>query len=191
MNRRAFLLSCATALAFSATLSGCATAYKPAPPAFHEALQEVYRLDAGDRLRVTVFEQTDLTNTYSVDKAGYIAFSLVGSVPARGRTLKEVEAGIANKLAQGYIRNPDVSVEVDRYRPFFIMGEVGTPGQYTYVPGLTVQNAIAIAGGYTARAQQADVDMTRQINGKVMTGRVPITDPILPGDTIYLRERMF
>jgi polysaccharide export outer membrane protein len=71
------------------------------------------------------------------------------------------------------------------------MGEVGTPGQYTYVPGMTVQNTIAVAGGYTARAHQADVDVTRQINGKVMTGRVPITDPILPGDTIYLRERMF
>jgi polysaccharide export outer membrane protein len=191
MNWRVFFSFCVTAVALSGILSGCATAYKPAPPAFHEALQEVYRLDAGDRLRITVFEQTDLTNTYSVDKAGYIAFPLVGSVAARGRTIKEIESGIAHKLAQGYIRNPDVSVEVDRYRPFFIMGEVGTPGQYTYVPGLTVQNAIAIAGGYTARAYQADVDVTRQINGKVMTGRVPITDPILPGDTIYLRERMF
>ena len=70
-------------------------------------------------------------------------------------------------------------------------GEVGAPGQYTYVPGMTVQNAIAIAGGYSARAEQKDADVTRQINGKVMTGRVPITDPILPGDTIYLRERLF
>lgn len=193
MNRRSFLVSFlkAGAVASVAVLAGCATAYQPAPPAFHEALQEVYRLDAGDRLRITVFEQEDLTNTYSVDKAGYIAFPLVGSVAARGRTLKEVEAGIAHKLSRGYIRNPDVSVEVDRYRPFFIMGEVGAPGQYTYVPGMTVQNAIAIAGGYSARAEQKDADVTRQINGKVMTGRVPITDPILPGDTIYLRERLF
>ncbi|MGI9355431.1 MAG: polysaccharide biosynthesis/export family protein, partial [Rhizobiaceae bacterium] len=90
-----------------------------------------------------------------------------------------------------FIRNPDVSGEVERYRPFFIMGEVSTSGQYTYVPGMTVQNAIAIAGGYTARANQESVDITRQINGKVLTGRVPITDPILPSDTIHIRERIF
>lgn len=190
MNRRVFLASCVSTMVVAGALSGCASAYRPAPPAFHDALQEVYRLDAGDRLRITVFEQDDLTNTYSVDKAGYIAFPLVGSVAARGRTIKEVEAGIAHQLAQGYIRDPDVSVEVDRYRPFFIMGEVGSPGQYTYVPGMTVQNAIAIAGGFSARANQADADITRHINGKVLTGRVPITDPILPGDTIYLRERL-
>lgn len=190
MIRRAFLVSSLATLAVGAALSGCATGYYPAPPAFHDILQQPYRLDAGDRLRVTVFEQDDLSNTYLVDKAGYIAFPLVGSVPARGRTIKEIEADLAGRLAQGYIRNPDVSVEVDRYRPFFIMGEVVTGGQYTYVPGMTVQNAIAIAGGYTPRAYQANVDITRQINGKVITGRVPITDPILPGDTIYLRERL-
>lgn len=172
-------------------MSGCATSYNPAPAAFHEAIQRPYHLDAGDRLRVTVFEQADLTNTYVVDKAGYIAFPLVGAVAARGRTIKQIEAAIAQKLAKGFLRDPDVSVEVDRYRPFFIMGEVGTPGQYTYVPGMTVQNAIAIAGGYSPRAFQNNADITRQINGKVMTGRVPISDPILPGDTIYLRERLF
>lgn len=138
-----------------------------------------------------MFEQTDLTNTYEVDKAGYIAFPLVGSVAARGHSIKEIEGAIAQRLAQGFIRNPDVSVEVDRYRPFFIMGEVSNSGQYTYVPGMTVQNAIAISGGYSARAFQSDADITRQINGKIMTGRVPITDPILPGDTIYVRERLF
>ena len=191
MNRRKFLISCVSTVALASTVTGCATAYRPAPPAFHEILQQPYRLDAGDRLRVTVFEQIDLTNTYTVDKAGYIAFPLVGAVPARGQTIKEIEANIADKLSEGFIRNPDVSVEIDRYRPFFIMGEVTTAGQYTYVPGMTVQNAIAIAGGYTARAEQKSVDITRQINGKVMTGRVPITDPILPGDTIFLRERLF
>ena len=128
MNRRAFLVSCVSTAVLAGSLSGCATAYRPAPPAFHEILQQPYRLDAGDRLRVTVFEQADLTNTYIVDKAGYIAFPLVGAVAARGRTIKEVEAGIAEKLARGFIRNPDVSVEVDRYRPFFIMGEVGNAG---------------------------------------------------------------
>ena len=189
MQRRSFLR--ATLVLATAAATGCAAAYKPAPPAFSKALQAPYRLDAGDRLRITVFEQDDLTNTYTVDKAGYIAFPLVGSVGARGHTIKEIEASIAGKLAQGYIRDPDVSVEVDRYRPFFIMGEVGTAGQYTYVPGMTVQNAVAIAGGFSARGEQGSVDVTRQINGKVLTGRVPISDPILPGDTIYVRERLF
>ncbi len=142
-------------------------------------------------MRVTVFEQDELTNTYTVDKAGYIAFPLVGSVAARGRTIKEIEGDIASKLSEGFIRSPDVSVEVDRYRPIFVMGEVGTSGQYTYVPGMTVQNAIAVAGGFSPRAYQTDVDITRQINGKVLTGRVPITDPLMPSDTIFVRERLF
>lgn len=172
------------------TLSGCAT-YQPVDEAFHQVLTQPYLLDAGDSVRVTVFEQAALTNSYSVDKAGFIAFPLVGSVAARGKTPKQIEAVIASKLKNGFIRNPDVSVEIDRYRPFFVMGEVGTAGQYVYVPGMTVQNAIAIAGGFSARANQANADITRQINGKVINGRVPISDPIMPGDTIYIRERLF
>lgn len=171
-------------------LSGCAT-YQPVDEAFHKVLTQPYLLDSGDSVRVTVFEQTDLTNSFSVDKAGYIAFPLVGSVEARGRTPKQIEADIAAKLRNGFLRDPDVSVEIDRYRPFFIMGEVGTAGQYVYVPGMTVQNAIAIAGGFSPRATQASADITRQINGKVINGRVPLSDPIMPGDTIYIRERLF
>ncbi len=148
-------------------------------------------LGAGDRVRVTVFEQASLTNSYAVDQSGYISFPLVGAVPARGQTTKQVEKTLAEKLRQGYLRDPDVSVEVDQYRPIFVMGEVGAAGQYAYVPGLTVQKAVATAGGYTPRANQSDVDVTRDINGKVMTGRVPISDPLLPGDTIYIRERLF
>ncbi len=188
MDRRQ-LFKGAMAVALTTSLAGCAS-YRPANPAFYKILNAPYALDSGDRLRITVFEQDGLTNTYLVDKAGYIAFPLVGSVPARGKTLKQLEATIAGELTQGYIRNPDVSVEVDRYRPFFILGEVGTSGQYTYVPGMTAQNAIAIAGGFTARALQSKVDVTRSINGKVITGRIPITAPIMPGDTIYVRERL-
>lgn len=170
-------------------LSGC-SGYKPTPAAFHEAINQPYVLSAGDRLRVTVFEQDELSNTYSVDQSGYIAFPLVGSVAARGYTAKQLEAAIAAKLQNGYIRDPDVSVEIDQYRPVFVMGEVGAAGQYTYVPGLTVQKAIAVAGGFSARANQRNVDITREINGKVMTGRVKLSDPLLPGDTIYVRERL-
>lgn len=172
-----------------ATISGCAS-YTPANPAFHEVLTKPYTLDSGDRLRITVFEQDGLSNTYLIDKAGYISFPLVGSIAARGHTIRQIEVSIAKQLTKGFIRSPDVTVEVDRYRPIYIMGEVGTSGQYTYVVGMTVQNAIAVAGGFSARARQNEVDITRQINGKVITGRVLITDPIMPGDTIYVRERL-
>ncbi len=171
-------------------LAGC-SGYRPAPAAFHEVMNKPYQLGAGDRIRVTVFEQEGLSNTYSVDQSGYLAFPLVGAIPARGHTAQQLEATIANKLSQGYLRSPDVTVEIDRYRPIFVMGEVGASGQYSYVPGLTVQKAVAIAGGYTPRANQESVDITRDINGKVMTGRVRTSDPLLPGDTIYVRERLF
>jgi polysaccharide export outer membrane protein len=171
-------------------LTGCSS-YRPAPAAFHEVLDQPYRLGAGDRIRVTVFEQEGLTNTYSVDQSGYIAFPLVGAIAARGHSAQEIEGQLAAKLRQGYLRDPDVSVEIDRYRPIFVMGEVGAAGQYSYVPGMTVQKAIAASGGFSARANQANVDITRDINGKVMTGRVLTSDPLLPGDTIYVRERLF
>ncbi len=177
-------------VAATAALPACAT-YKPAPKAFHEATIQPYTLDAGDRLRITVFEQEGLTNSYTVDQAGYIAFPLIGQVPARGRTLQQLEGLIAQKLRQGYLRDPDVSVEVDRYRSVFVMGEVGQAGQYSYVPGMTVQNAIAVAGGYSPRAYQGNADITRRINGEILTGRVPISDPVMAGDTIYVRERFF
>lgn len=171
-------------------LSSCAS-YRPAPKVFHEATIQPYRLDSGDRLRVTVFEQPSLTNTYTVDQAGYIAFPLVGQVAARGATLTQLEGAIAQKLKQGYLRDPDVSIEVDRYRSIFVMGQVGQPGQYAYVPGMTIINAVAVSGGFNSRANQRDVDVTRKINGQIITGRVPITDPILAGDTVYVRERLF
>ncbi len=174
----------------AAALSSCAT-YQPAPKVFHEATIQPYRLDSGDRLRITVFEQQSLTNTYTVDQAGYIAFPLVGQVAARGATVTQLEGVIAQKLKQGFLRDPDVTIELDRYRSIFVMGEVGQPGQYSYVPGMTVLNAIAVSGGFSPRANQRDVDVTRKINGNILTGRVPITDPILAGDTIYVRERLF
>ncbi|MEI2301563.1 polysaccharide biosynthesis/export family protein [Ensifer sp. MJa1] len=179
-----------TAAALSMLLGGC-TSYQPAPKAFSEATIQPYRLDSGDRLRINVFEQAGLSGTYTVDQAGYVAFPLIGTIASRGKTLPELEGMIAAKLKQGYLRDPDVTIEVDRYRSVFIMGEVGQAGQYAYVPGMTVQNAIAVAGGFSPRANQSNADITRKINGRIITGRVPITDAVLAGDTIYVRERLF
>lgn len=188
-HRLKFVLT-ATCIAFAMALSGCAS-YQPAPREFHEATIQPYRLDSGDRLRITVFEQTGLTGTYGVDQAGYISFPLVGAIAARGKTAQELEGLVAGQLQKGFLRDPDVSIEIDQYRSFFILGEVGQPGQYAYVPGMTVQNAIAIAGGFSSRANQKTTDITRKINGKSMTGHVTISSPILAGDTIYIRERLF
>lgn len=187
MNR----LLAVSCVLFSLPLGAGCSGYRPAPAGFHQAITQPYMLGAGDRVRVTVFEQEGLTNTYSIDQSGYVAFPLIGAVPARGQTAQQLEKGIADKLRGGYLRDPDVSVEIDRYRPIFVMGEVGAAGQYSYVPGLTAHKAAAMAGGFTPRANQANVDITRDINGKVMTGRVPTTDPLMPGDTVYVRERLF
>lgn len=178
------------AAAIGAMTAGC-SGYTQPPAAFHEVLTQPYHLDSNDRVRVIVFGQQDLSNTYIVDQAGYISVPLVGNIPARGKTPQQLSAAIAAALRKGYLRDPDVSVEISQYRPIFVMGEVQASGQYPYVSGMTVQNAIATAGGFSSRADQKDADVTRQINGKVLTGRVPITDPIRPGDTIYVRERVF
>ncbi|SOC85888.1 polysaccharide export outer membrane protein [Ensifer adhaerens] len=187
LSRRKFIFA---SLALTAPLAACNTT-APASGAFNQSLVAPYRLDSGDRLRITVFDQPSLTNTYNVDQSGYVAFPLIGSVAARGKTLQELEVTIASQLRKGYLRDPDVTVEVDRYRPIYVMGEVGQPGQYSYAPGMTVQNAIAAAGGFTPRALHSSADITRKINGRVLTGRVAITDAILAGDTIYVRERLF
>ena len=173
-------------------LVGCQSSYPPQDPSTYKTLVGPYRLDSGDRLRVVVFGQTDLSNTYLIDQAGYVSMPLIGPVAARGRTTQELEGDIAGRLKSGrFLRDPDVSVEVDRYRPFFIMGEVANSGQYPFVTGMTVQTAVAIAGGFSPRAQRSDVDVTRQVNGKVTTIRLLPTQPVFPGDTINVRERLF
>ncbi|HAT88036.1 polysaccharide biosynthesis/export family protein [Cohaesibacter gelatinilyticus] len=177
-------------LAIALGLSACSS-YRPAGDAFHKSLIGPYQLDSGDRVRVIVYDQENLNNEYTVDQSGYISVPLIGDVTARGRHTTELAAEIATRLQNGFVRDPDVSVEIAQYRPFFIMGEVTNAGQYAYVTGMTVQTAIAISGGFTPRAKQRYVDITRQINGKIITGRVSLTDPVRPGDTIYVRERLF
>ncbi len=150
-----------------------------------------YQLDAGDRLRVQVFGQDGLTNSYIVDAAGNVSISLIGSVPARGLTTSELARAISARLRNGYIRNPHVSVEVEAYRPFFILGEVNAPGQYPYVPNMTVEAAVAIAGGFAPRASKTDIILARSFNGQTMRGPVPPDYPMRPGDTITVKERWF
>ncbi len=158
---------------------------------FAASIQEPYTLANGDRLRVIVFGQDSLSNSYGVDSAGQISMPLIGTVVAHGQTTRSLEAAIAGRLRNGYLREPKVSVEVEQYRPFFILGEVTQSGQYPFVSGMTVQTAVAIAGGFQPRADRYVADVARQINGEVVTGRVPLDTPVRPGDTITIRERFF
>ena len=174
----------------SFSLAACAS--DPGPSrALSNNLASAYQLDSGDQLRVVVFGQTDLSNTYSVDGGGNVAFPLVGAVPARGLTIREFEQQLGARLGARYLRNPDVTVEVAQYRPFFILGEVQNPGQYPYVAGMTIQTAAAIAGGFTSRAKTQSADISRQVSGRVVTGSVSSQYAVRPGDTITVRERLF
>src|SRR5579862_4435665 len=150
--------------------------------------QSPYTLDSGDRLRVVVFGQDGLSNSYLVDASGHIAMPLIGSVRARGLTTDELSNRIGDKLRQGYVKEPHVAVEVEAYRPFFILGEVTQPGQYPYVANMTVETAVAIAGGFTPRGYKQYVVISRNYGGQAYRFKTPITAQIQPGDTIQVEE---
>ena len=160
-------------------------AYAPAAP------EGPYTLDSGDRLRIVVFGQDGLTNSYAVDASGHIAMPLIGSVSARGETTDELSSRIGDKLRQGFIREPHVAVEVESYRPFFILGEVTQPGQYPYVANMTAETAVAIAGGFAPRAFRQTVIVNRFVNDQQVRMTVPVTYPLRPGDTVNVQERWF
>ena len=150
-----------------------------------------YALDTGDKLRIVVFGQDALSNNYIVDAEGRIAFPLIGTVNARGATTTQLAAAIRGQLSQGYVRDASVAVEVETYRPFFVLGEVAYPGQYPYVPNMTVENAIAIAGGFTPRGFKETVTVTRKIQGAPTRLTQALRNPVRPGDTITISERWF
>ncbi|MGH6768660.1 MAG: polysaccharide biosynthesis/export family protein [Xanthobacteraceae bacterium] len=151
-----------------------------------------YTLDTGDKLRITVFGQEGLTNSYFVDATGNVTIPLIGPVRARGLTTLQLSRTIAARLRRGFIREPHVAIEVEVYRPFFILGEVTAPGQYPYVPNMTVETAVAIAGGYTPRAYRWDVKIDRPEGGMLRSrNSVPLLTRLRPGDTIIVKERWF
>lgn len=167
-----------------------------APPAQGAALPsaavEGYRLGSGDRVRVTVFGQPELTGEYAVDGGGQMSFPLVGQLRAGGMTASDLERALVDKLSPEYLKNPSISVEVLTYRPFYIVGEVRTPGSYPFVSGMTVLNAVALAGGFTYRARESSFYVTRtgEDGSKIkLTSGAETT--ILPGDIITVRERYF
>jgi polysaccharide export outer membrane protein len=148
-------------------------------------------LDSGDKLRIVVFGQDGLSNSYVVDAAGNVTMPLIGAVAARGTSTSELARSVGARLRNGFIREPHVAIEIENYRPFFILGEVTYPGQYPYVPNMTVETAVAIAGGFTPRAYRWDVKVARNQGGQTYRMSVPLTYALRPGDTLTIDERWF
>lgn len=156
----------------------------------HQTFETLYTLGSGDRLKVTVYGEADLSGEFQVDGNGGVSFPLIGQVLVKGLSMQQLEQRLVEKLKDGYLTNPRVSLEVLNYRPFYILGEVSKPGKYEYVSGITLYNAIAMAGGYTYRARQNKAQITRGNPEKVIEGSDHATI-ILPGDIINIQERFF
>lgn len=156
-----------------------------------DALIDGYRLGARDKVRVIVFEEAELSGEFVVDDSGFVRLPLIGQVEAAGRSVRQLERDIEARLASEYLRNPRVSIEVINYRPFYIIGEVNKPGEYSYVAGMRVLNAVALAGGYTSRANEDTIYVRRM--GNSVEERVDVDEKtqILPGDIVRVAERWF
>jgi len=189
MKRRGFLSVSATVL-----LAGCAFLQQPGAglPALPASPGGAYRLGAGDTVTVRVYDQPQLSGDFSVDDSGYIDIPLLGLVGAAGLTTAQLTDAISARLrAKNLILAPSVTAEISRFRPFYILGEVNAPGQYPYRPGMTVLTAISIAGGFTYRAVQGYVGVTRDMGAKAVQYRADTFAMAAPGDVISVFERRF
>lgn len=187
------LFTCALALVVGCTM--LAPERKPArsarPPAASQPDLTAYRLGTGDKVRIDVFGEPDLSLEAVVDGTGHISYPLLGSVPAQKKTAPELEALLREGLAAGYLKSPDVRVSVVQYRPFYTIGQVRKPGSYPYVMGLTVERAIAIAGGLTNLASTRQIYLVRESSGQTQRIKVGLDAAVLPGDTLLVEEGLF
>jgi len=179
---------------FAGSLAGCAAIRTPGAnlPALPPSPPGPYRLGSGDAVEIRIFNQAQLSGTYTVDDSGFIDMPLLGLVPAGGLSANAVASRIVLALqGQKLILHPSVAVEISRYRPFYILGEVNAPGQYPFRPGMTVLTAISIAGGFTYRAVQDYAGITRDTGSTAMQYRAPTFALAQPGDVITVFERRF
>lgn len=153
--------------------------------------QTEYVLGSGDKLKVTVFGSEDLSGETEIDPSGQITLPLIQQVPAAGKTVPQLEDEIRHRLSPDFVKNPRLSIEVLNYRPFYIIGEVKNPGSYPFVAGMTVVNAIALAGGYTYRANKDEVLLTRAADPSRKAAPAQRSDIVMPGDVVEVKERLF
>ncbi|HEY6578419.1 MAG TPA: polysaccharide biosynthesis/export family protein [Rhizomicrobium sp.] len=187
----------AFALAFSAAPTANAVRAAPIDASLRldetsrSASDALYRLGTGDKVRVIVFGEDDLGGEFQIDEGGFIRLPLLGQLKAAGLSARELETRIAAALADGYLNEPRISVEVTDYRPFYIIGEINKPGQYPYVNHMTAPNAIALAGGYTVKASDSWIYLRR--NGEKDEERLPADamTAIGPGDVVRVPPTAF
>lgn len=176
-------------------VSACAGSKLPATTAsaVNRDMQQGYTLSAGDSVRVNVFDEASLTGEYEIGLDGNLSLPLIETIPADGRTSDTIAAAIADRLQQGgYVLTPKVSVEIIKHRPFYILGEVKTPGKYPYDGNMTLAQAVAMAGGYTPRANKRSVLLQRQDwpeSKRIELGGASLK--VTPGDTITVQESFF
>jgi len=151
-----------------------------------------YELGPGDKISISVYGEPDLTDIYTVSNVGQISIPLIGSIDTTGLTVRGLEDVIEKKLRAGYLKFPSVSVQISQYRPFYIMGEVRMPGSYSFVSDMSVLNAVALAGGFTYRANRKNVEILRanhQISKLIHD--IKVDERVKPGDVILVKERFF
>lgn len=175
-------------------VAGCAGGPAPgsaAGAAGASNVSESYTLGVGDKLRITVFNEDTLSGEFTVDSSGSVAMPLIGTMKAVGMTQRQLEEAITAKLRGGYMRDPRVNVEVLTYRPFYILGEVSKPGEYPYRNGMNVMSAVAVAGGFTYRANDSTVYIRRAGRSDEQSYSVTTTTMVNPGDIVRVPERIF
>ncbi len=153
--------------------------------------QRIYRLGVGDKVKVLVFGEADLSGSFEINAGGHIAMPLAGDIAAKGLSPTGLKEAIVRRLSDGYLKNPKVSVEVLTYRPVFVHGEVKLGGEFAFKHGLKIRDAIAVAGGYTYRANQSYVLITREDDPREVRIDLPNGFMVMPGDNIRVPERFF
>ena len=173
-------------------LAGCATAvYQPLPASEMSSEREPYRLDVGDKLRITVYREPELSGEFTVGGSGSLAMPLLGEVPVKGMTSQEVEATLRQRFAAGLLLDPRVSGDIYDFRTFAILGEVQRPGTYPAKQGTTLTDAVAMAGGYTYRAKESRVLLRRKNQGPYYSVDLNAPVEVRPGDAIRVEEVHF
>lgn len=183
------------AICMALALAACSTTrtavVETGPRYTEDTTDQAYRLDSGDKVRLTVYNEPTLSGEFAVSSNGSLSLPLIGEVPATKRTTDEIGAEVQRRLADGYLRDPKVSMEVITYRPFFILGEVKAPGQYPFASGITVLNAVATAQGFSPRAERKVAYIRRAGSTEETPYRLTPDLRVQPGDTIRIGERYF
>jgi polysaccharide export outer membrane protein len=183
INRRVWLKSATIFILFGPLVSRAAPGPAPSPSS--------YVLEAGDKIKLTVYDEDELSGQYTVSPSGMISIPLAGDVPVGGASLAAAQETVRHALQPKYLKDARVSIELLTLRPFFILGEVEKPGQYTYATGLTALDAVATAGGFTYRANTHKVMIKHASEDEEKAYRLTASIPIMAGDTIRILERHF